>query len=275
MPKLVRDVVGGWILLVAVVLRRRPRVLRLGRDAAGAASTVLSAVLGFALQDVLKNLFAGMALQTELPFDTGDWLEVDGEPAPASIGMTWRSTHLRNTVGVDFREPNANLVSARGQEPRLRRRADRDSRCACRSPTARRPAGQGLAREGGPLDPGRGRGAGRLGLPGSASPNPAVDLPGCAPGRARSTPSPALRDHVLSRIWYQLHRDGSPIPYPVRTVQMPSRAAKERRRQGGLARAPRRGALGLSTSSPRAPARPSAAWRRARACTTSTPASAW
>ncbi len=117
-------------------------------------SAVVSAVLGFALQDVLKNVFAGMALQTELPFDTGDWLEVDGEPRQV-IGMTWRSTHLRNTLGVDFREPNANLVSARvknlgsGVEPialpvRGRRRLRRAAA-----------AGQGLARAGGEERPRR------------------------------------------------------------------------------------------------------------------------
>ena len=71
-----------------------------------------AAVLGFAFQDVLKNVFAGLALQTEAPFSTGDWLLVDGQPQQV-IEMTWRSTHLRDNLGHDFREPNANLVNAR------------------------------------------------------------------------------------------------------------------------------------------------------------------
>jgi hypothetical protein len=71
---------------------------------------VISAVLGFALQDVLKNVFAGLALQTEAPFDLGDWLLIDHDPRQV-LEMSWRSTHLRNNLGINFREPNANLAN--------------------------------------------------------------------------------------------------------------------------------------------------------------------
>jgi small-conductance mechanosensitive channel/CRP-like cAMP-binding protein len=215
-PQLVRDV-AGWILLVAVVLVAGREFFGWDVSKLALQSAVVSAVLGFALQDVLKNVFAGMALQTELPFDTGDWLEVDGEPRQV-IGMTWRSTHLRNTLGVDFREPNANLVSARvknlgsgvepiaipmrvqvayGSPPRLVK--DSLEKAVRATPgVVEAPAASAF-------------------LVGFADSGVEYEV------RAWTREVHAitrLRDHVLSRIWYQLHRDGWKIPYPVRTVEV-------------------------------------------------------
>ena len=41
-----------------------------------ATSAVFSLVLGLALQDTLGNLFSGVALQLERPFNIGDWVEI-------------------------------------------------------------------------------------------------------------------------------------------------------------------------------------------------------
>ena len=41
-----------------------------------ATSAVGAVVLGFALQDTLGNLFAGLAIQIEKPFRVGHWVEV-------------------------------------------------------------------------------------------------------------------------------------------------------------------------------------------------------
>lgn len=112
-PKLVRDLVG-WLLLVVTVIVAGSAIFDVAAAKFVLPSAVVSAVLGFALQDVLKNVFAGLALQTEAPFDTGDWIVVDGEPRQV-LEMTWRATYMRNSLGVDFREPNANIANARIQ----------------------------------------------------------------------------------------------------------------------------------------------------------------
>src|SRR4051812_23017594 len=39
-------------------------------------SAVSAVVLGFALQDTLGNAFAGLAIQSEKPFDVGQWVRV-------------------------------------------------------------------------------------------------------------------------------------------------------------------------------------------------------
>jgi small-conductance mechanosensitive channel len=112
-PKLVRDLLG-WLVAFLVVVVAGQAVLGFDYAKFLLPSAVVSAVLGFALQDVLKNVFAGLALQLEAPFETGDWLVIEGEPRQV-LEMSWRATHLRNSLGVDFREPNANLANARIQ----------------------------------------------------------------------------------------------------------------------------------------------------------------
>ncbi|HEY2343006.1 MAG TPA: mechanosensitive ion channel domain-containing protein, partial [Chthoniobacteraceae bacterium] len=66
------------------------------RDIAGLAlgSTVVAAILGFALQDLLGNIIAGISLELGKPFRTGDWLIIDQQHAEV-IEVNWRSTRLR------------------------------------------------------------------------------------------------------------------------------------------------------------------------------------
>jgi small-conductance mechanosensitive channel len=58
---------------------------------------VASVVLGLAIQDTLGNLFAGIAMQFDKPYEIGDWIEVSG-PGGKWQGqvyeVTWRATAL-------------------------------------------------------------------------------------------------------------------------------------------------------------------------------------
>lgn len=72
-----------------------------------ATSTVLGAVLGLALQDTLKNLFAGLTLSLEKTFREGDWvmfrLDATNTWTGQIVEIGWRSTKLRthnNTYAV-------------------------------------------------------------------------------------------------------------------------------------------------------------------------------
>lgn len=59
-----------------------------------ATGSVLAVVLGFALQDSLGNLFAGIALHLEDSFDTGDVIK-SGEYLGIVEEIRWRGTRLR------------------------------------------------------------------------------------------------------------------------------------------------------------------------------------
>jgi small-conductance mechanosensitive channel/CRP-like cAMP-binding protein len=69
-------------------------------------SAVGAVVLGFALQDTLGNLFAGLAIQIEKPFRVGHWVQV-GEREGQVHEITWRATKLRTKAGQFLIVPNS------------------------------------------------------------------------------------------------------------------------------------------------------------------------
>ncbi|MDE3156108.1 MAG: mechanosensitive ion channel family protein [Acidobacteriota bacterium] len=75
-----------------------------------AGSGVVAIIVGLALQALLGNLLAGIALHFERPFTTGDWLLVDGQHARV-VEMSWRSTRLVTTDDVLIDVPNGSLVT--------------------------------------------------------------------------------------------------------------------------------------------------------------------
>lgn len=69
-------------------------------------SAVGAVVVGFALQDTLGNLFAGLAIQVEKPFRVGHWVQIaDREGQVQEI--TWRATKLRTKSGQFLIVPNS------------------------------------------------------------------------------------------------------------------------------------------------------------------------
>ncbi|WP_437807155.1 mechanosensitive ion channel family protein [Sorangium sp. So ce1078] len=79
-----------------------------------ATSTVITVVLGLALQDTLGNLFAGLALHSERSFGVGDWILVDGVEGQV-VYVGWRSTRLRTFSGDIVILPNSIIAKARVQ----------------------------------------------------------------------------------------------------------------------------------------------------------------
>ncbi len=70
-PGIVQDVaVIAFFMVIATVLLREQLLT---------TSAVGAVVVGFALQDTLGNLFAGLAIQIEKPFRVGHWVQVGPE----------------------------------------------------------------------------------------------------------------------------------------------------------------------------------------------------
>ena len=69
-------------------------------------SAVGAVVVGFALQDTLGNLFAGLAIQVEKPFRVGHWIQVSGRDGQVQE-VTWRATKLRTKDGEFLVIPNS------------------------------------------------------------------------------------------------------------------------------------------------------------------------
>ncbi len=74
-----------------------------------ATSAIISVVLGLALQDTLGNLFAGVALQFDKPYEIGDWIEVhsgDQTHSGEVHEITWRATILNGFFDEVITLPN-------------------------------------------------------------------------------------------------------------------------------------------------------------------------
>jgi small-conductance mechanosensitive channel len=72
---------------------------------------VAAAVIGFAMQRTLGDLFAGISLGIERPFAIGDWLELKDGTIGQVIDMNWRATHLRGWDNATHVIPNGRMAS--------------------------------------------------------------------------------------------------------------------------------------------------------------------
>lgn len=227
-PKILRDLgqllVGGALTLV--ILQQQAGVNLVGLVT---TSAVLTAVLGLAAQQTLKDLFSGISLQLDPPFQLGDWVDL-GEISGVVESLTLMNTRLRNVEGARIAVPNATVV-----QTGLRRFRAED------------PVGTRL----------------QLGLDYALPPDQAIamikrvlaDHP-----QVLRDPSPRIwlqdygdsalvyelliwhrdarmgvrnqiRSEVRSQLWYALARDGWSIPFPVREVQ-PRRVQRNRHNPG-------------------------------------------
>jgi small-conductance mechanosensitive channel/CRP-like cAMP-binding protein len=97
-PAIVQDVIVIGLFAVAATMLLDERMLT--------TSAVGAVVVGFALQDTLGNLFAGLAIQVEKPFRVGHWIKV-GDFEGKVQEVTWRATKLLTKAGQFVIVPNS------------------------------------------------------------------------------------------------------------------------------------------------------------------------
>ncbi len=93
LPRLLLDLLRVVVMATAVFMVLN-RVFHVDLTALLVTSTVASAVIGLALQDTLRNLIAGIALQIDPPFAIGDWVRIAGTEGEV-IAFNWRTLTLR------------------------------------------------------------------------------------------------------------------------------------------------------------------------------------
>ncbi len=106
-PRLVIDIIN-FIVLAIVAVAVLNGIFGVRLTAFLVTSTVLSAVIGLSLQDILGNLFAGLALQMERPYKLGEWIGV-GEEEGIVVQMNWRTLSIRTRSGDHVTIPNATV----------------------------------------------------------------------------------------------------------------------------------------------------------------------
>lgn len=97
-PAIVQDVIVIALFALAATVLLDEKLLT--------TSAVGAVVVGFALQDTLGNLFAGLAIQVEKPFRVGHWVRV-GEFEGKVQEVTWRATKLLTKAGQFVIVPNS------------------------------------------------------------------------------------------------------------------------------------------------------------------------
>jgi small-conductance mechanosensitive channel len=80
-----------------------------------ATSGVIAIVLGLALQNTLGDVFSGLSLSVEKPFDVGDAVLLEGGVEGKVIQINWRSTHLRNSENDVVIIPHSSMAKMRIQ----------------------------------------------------------------------------------------------------------------------------------------------------------------
>ncbi len=107
-PKFLSQIIALLIFIAAVLVVVGGIY---GQSIQGAVfgSTIVLGIVGFAMQDLLGNIIAGVALELGKPFRVGDWLVVDKQHAEV-IEVNWRSTRLRTNDDVYLDIPNKLIV---------------------------------------------------------------------------------------------------------------------------------------------------------------------
>jgi small-conductance mechanosensitive channel/CRP-like cAMP-binding protein len=92
-PVVLRDI-GCWLVLAGLLfLIIRTIFPAVNLNVLAFSSLVVGYIVANATQDTLGNLVAGLALNTETPFQIGDWVNVGGHTGQV-VDMTWRATRL-------------------------------------------------------------------------------------------------------------------------------------------------------------------------------------
>ncbi|MBA2540682.1 MAG: mechanosensitive ion channel, partial [Deltaproteobacteria bacterium] len=111
LPRILIDLFtfAGMVVVLIVVGRRA------GWSIAGLITTsaVLTAVIGFALQDTLGNVMGGVSVQLDKSIKVGDWISLGpGQPQGKVIEIRWRYTAIETRNWDTIVIPNGMLVKS-------------------------------------------------------------------------------------------------------------------------------------------------------------------
>lgn len=112
MSRILRDITQGLVFIgVSLVV-----LGEFGVNASSLLTTsaLLTAIIGLSLQETLGNLFAGLAIQAQQPFEVGDWISIDSDPKLAGrvIEINWRATKVLTSAQVELTIPNGVLAKS-------------------------------------------------------------------------------------------------------------------------------------------------------------------
>jgi small-conductance mechanosensitive channel len=112
--KILSDIIAACAY-VCSVLAMLGFVFGLSLQGVVMTSGVLAIVLGLALQNTLGDVFSGLSLSVEKPYEVGDAILLEGGVEGEVIQINWRSTHLRNSQNDVVIVPHSSMAKMRIQ----------------------------------------------------------------------------------------------------------------------------------------------------------------
>jgi small-conductance mechanosensitive channel len=213
-PKLVMDVVA-FLLMAGLALMLLNLLFNVKLTAFLVTSTVVSAVIGLSLQDILGNVFSGLALQFERPYEKDDWVTIDGTEGQV-VETSWRCLSIRDRNNDLLLFPNSvvskTLVKNHMKPSKLNlARVNVGVSYTCPPEQVKAVLLKAASDT---------RGV-------SVRPAPSVFLDSFSESSINYevrfwitdfSSKPSVKDAVKTRIWYCLDRAGMNIPFPIRDV---------------------------------------------------------
>jgi small-conductance mechanosensitive channel/CRP-like cAMP-binding protein len=211
-PLVIRDI-GRWtVAALALVLIVRGFFPGVNLNVLAVSSLVVGYIVGNATQDTLGNLISGLALNTERPFQIGDWVTVGGLTGTV-VDTTWRATRLRTKADDYIVIPNSSIAKeaiVNFSRPTRNHGCNLPIGVSYESPPNKvRQVILGVLAECPDV---------------SAEPAPSVYLTGYGDFSINFTikffitdyaRQDAIQSGVMDRLWYAFRREGISIPFPV------------------------------------------------------------
>ncbi len=114
-PRLIKDVVVIILYIIGILLIAK-YYFNIELTVVLASSAVLTVVVGFALQDILGDLFSGIALNLEESLKIGDWIKI-GDYEGKIEQFRWRGLKIRTTDNILVLIPNR--IASKGEVNRF------------------------------------------------------------------------------------------------------------------------------------------------------------
>jgi small-conductance mechanosensitive channel/CRP-like cAMP-binding protein len=109
-PRLLRDLVVTTIVL-AGLSSMSVAIFGVRPSTAAATSGVVVAVVGFAIRHLIADLFYGVTLALERPFEIGDWIQMPDGMTGEVTEFTWRAVKFVTYENLKVIVPNSTLAT--------------------------------------------------------------------------------------------------------------------------------------------------------------------
>jgi small-conductance mechanosensitive channel len=188
------------------------------------SSAILTAVIGFSMQDTIGSIISGFLIQMEKPFDVGEWISVDGLTGKVAE-ISWRYTKIQTVQRDSIYIPNNsiskhNLINYDRPLPQKRCKVRVGAPCDVAPVRVKAAMDEALRRCPlvAPFPPTYVR------IKSITSYKIIYEIFFSAP---RFEDQWAAMDQVQSSVWHHFKKHGVPLPYPRSEIHMARRTREE------------------------------------------------